>query len=56
MVVKITLKNYGRGKKRIILINQENNFAFVSFGEKDICYEYLYKQYLKQQDGNSDNR
>ena len=47
MEVKIEFKDYGKGKKRIILINRENNFAFVSFGEKDICYEYLYKQYLK---------
>jgi len=47
MKLEILLKDYGKGKKRLILIDKSNNMAFASFGEKDAPYEYLYKQFLK---------
>lgn len=50
MKVKIILKNYGKGKKRIILINEDGgNIAFTSFGEKDKEYIYLIEQFKKQE-------
>ena len=49
MEVKIVFKDYGRGKKRIILVNvSDSNRAFISFGEKDTPYKYLYEQFNKQ--------
>ncbi len=41
MEVKILMKNYGKGKKRIILVDKSNNIAFTSFGEKDKEFTYL---------------
>jgi len=52
MEVKILFKDYGKGKERIILIDKANNLAFVSFGKNDTPYEYLYKQFKKQENGN----
>lgn len=46
MKIKIILKDYGKGKKRIILVNEDDgNRAFASFGEKSSEYEYL-KNYI----------
>lgn len=50
MKVKIVFKNYGKGKKRIILINEDGgNIAFASFGEKDKGYMYLFEQFKNQE-------
>lgn len=48
MKVKILFKNYGKGKERIILVDEDTNIAFRSFGVKDICYEYLKNKYDKK--------
>lgn len=50
MKVKIIFKDYGRGKERLILINEDGgNLAFANFGKKDHSYEYLYEQFKKQE-------
>jgi len=42
MRVKALFKDYGKGKKRIILINEEDsNRAFASFSENTNEYKYL---------------
>jgi hypothetical protein len=50
MKIKIVFKNYGKGKERLILINEsEGNIAFASFGKKDSEWNYLYEQFKKQE-------
>lgn len=41
MEVNIVIKNYGKGKRRLILIDKSNNMAFASFGERDKEFTYL---------------
>ena len=43
MEIDVLMKDYGKGKKRIILVDKSNRLAFVSFGEKDTPYKYLEK-------------
>ena len=33
MEIDVLMKDYGKGKKRIILVDKSNRLAFVSFGE-----------------------
>lgn len=35
--------------RRVILVNKSNNMAFASFSKKDVPFEYLYNEYLKQE-------
>lgn len=57
MKVKIELKDYGKGKRRIILVNEDDgNVAFASFGEKDKEWHYLYCYYEKQNNQTYPNR
>lgn len=45
MKVKILFKNYGRGKERIVLVDESSGMAFISLGVKDIGYDYLKEKY-----------
>jgi len=45
MDVKIVFKNYGNGKKRIILVNKLDNIAFTSYGERSKEYKYITEKY-----------
>lgn len=52
MEVKIVFKDYGKGKERLILVNEsDGNIAFKSFGKKDSEWEYIFEQYKKQNNG-----
>ncbi len=48
MNVKIVVRGSG-GKVRLILVNEsDGNRAFKSFGKKDPEFEYLFEQFIKQ--------
>jgi len=54
MKVKIEFKDYGKGKERLILINEsDGNRAFKSFGKNDTEWTYILEQFKKQQNGHS---
>lgn len=49
MQIKIVFKDYGKGKERLILVNEsDSNRAFKSFGKKDAEWEYIFEQFKKQ--------